>query len=191
MKGYRMNNIDTDTDIWSTIQEKNFHLFFLSSFSLSSTTGAAGMLNHHSLILLVHLSVLGLLGGEFLVNNSRNKSRSTSLVGRSAIPKAIKTSASIALSVACLWEHRNIFKNLTLRMHAKYMIMAVWRTSNLSSPNWDSRQTRTWGSQNFERSVYVTEAKKEKYLPNLIYAKLNFGPDWHLGVAPSVAVFLI
>lgn len=102
MKGYRMNNIDTDTDIWSTIQEKNFHLFFLSSFSLSSTTGAAGMLNHHSLILLVHLSVLGLLGGEFLVNNSRNKSRSTSLVGRSAIPKAIKTSASIALSVACL-----------------------------------------------------------------------------------------
>ena len=56
----------------------------------------------HSLNLLVHLSVLGLLHGEYLVNISRNIKRNSNLMGRKAVIRAIKTSARIALFVACL-----------------------------------------------------------------------------------------
>ena len=77
-----------------------YHLVFLSSVSFSTTTGAAGMLNHHSLNLLVHRSVLALRGGELLVHTSRNISSISTLVGTMARLKAIITNATIALSVA-------------------------------------------------------------------------------------------
>lgn len=47
------------------------------------------MLNHHSLTLLVHLSVLGFLGGEYLVNPSKNTIRTMYFVGKKARVKAI------------------------------------------------------------------------------------------------------
>lgn len=47
------------------------------------------MLNHHSLTLLLHLSVLGLLGGEYLVNPSKNTTKSMYFVGKKARVKAI------------------------------------------------------------------------------------------------------
>lgn len=59
------------------------------------------MLNHHSLDLLVHVSVLGFLGGEYLVNTSKNIKRPTYFKGRKARIKATRTSASATLSVAC------------------------------------------------------------------------------------------
>jgi len=77
-----------------------YHLVFLSSVSFSTTTGAAGMLNHHSLNLLVHRSVLALRGGELLVHTSRNISSISTLVGTMARLRAISTNATIALSVA-------------------------------------------------------------------------------------------
>jgi hypothetical protein len=58
------------------------------------------MLNHHSLNLLVHRSVLALRGGELLVHTSRNISSISTLVGTMARLKAISTDATIALSVA-------------------------------------------------------------------------------------------
>lgn len=58
------------------------------------------MLNHHSLNLLVHLSVLALLTGELFVKTSRNIARISNLVGRKARLRAIANSARIALSVA-------------------------------------------------------------------------------------------
>jgi hypothetical protein len=76
----------------------SYHLVFLSSLS-STTPGAAGMLNHHSLNLLVHLSVLALRSGDLFVNASRNINRRT-LVGTMARLRAISTNARIALSVA-------------------------------------------------------------------------------------------
>lgn len=78
-----------------------YHLVFLSSFSFSTTTGAAGMLNHHSLNLLVHLSVLALRSGELFVDTSRNTSSRSTFVGTMARLRAISTNARIALSVAC------------------------------------------------------------------------------------------
>lgn len=78
-----------------------YHLVFLSSFSFSTTTGAAGMLNHHSLNLLVHLSVLALRSGELFVDTSRNTSSRSTFVGTMARLRAINTNARIALSVAC------------------------------------------------------------------------------------------
>lgn len=59
------------------------------------------MLNHHSLNLLVHLSVLALLSGEWFVNTSRNIARISNLVGSKARTRAINNSARIDLSVAC------------------------------------------------------------------------------------------
>jgi hypothetical protein len=75
------------------------HLVFLSSLSFSTTPGAAGMLNHHSLNLLVHLSVLALRSGDLFVDASRNINRRT-LVGTMARLRAISTNVRIALSVA-------------------------------------------------------------------------------------------
>lgn len=77
------------------------HIHIFSTLSLSRTTGAAGMLNHHSLHLLAHLSVLALLGGECLVNISRNITKSISLAGKMATVNAIKTSVSTAVLAAC------------------------------------------------------------------------------------------
>jgi hypothetical protein len=76
------------------------HLVFLSSLSFSTTTGAAGILNHNSLNLLVHLSVLALRGGDLFVNASRNINKISTLVGTMARHRAISTNARIALSVA-------------------------------------------------------------------------------------------
>lgn len=59
------------------------------------------MLTHHSLNLLVHLSVLAFLGGEFLVNISKNIRRMTNFTGRMARTKATRTSATTSVSVAC------------------------------------------------------------------------------------------
>jgi hypothetical protein len=76
------------------------HLVFLSSLSFSTTTGAAGILNHTSLNLLVHLSVLALRGGDLFVNASRNINKISTLVGTMARLRAISTNAIIVLSVA-------------------------------------------------------------------------------------------
>lgn len=62
------------------------------------------MLNHNSLSLRVHLSVLALLGGEYRVNISRNVISTMSRVGTKAKHIAIPTNASIALSVAYIYE---------------------------------------------------------------------------------------
>jgi hypothetical protein len=75
------------------------HLVFLSSLSFT-TTGAAGILNHTSLNLLVHLSVLALRGGDLFVNASRNINKISTLVGTMARLRAISTNAIIVLSVA-------------------------------------------------------------------------------------------
>ncbi|KAL0423772.1 UNVERIFIED_CONTAM: hypothetical protein Sradi_0912000 [Sesamum radiatum] len=63
-------------------------------------TGAAGMLNHQSLNLLIHLSVLALLCGEYLVNVSKKASRTMYLRGTKARSKARAKSATANLSVA-------------------------------------------------------------------------------------------
>ena len=106
-----------------------YHLVFLSSVSFPTTTGAAGMLNHHSLNLLVHRSVLALRGGELLVHTSRNISSISTLVGTMARLKAIITNATIALSVAYDTRSRqwNIYKtivsvNLSELLHTGYNI---------------------------------------------------------------------
>lgn len=74
---------------------------FLSSSERSSKTGAAGMLNHHSFSLLLNLVVLDFLGGEYLVDISRNTQDNKTLIGRKAIEDANKASTSTTLSVAC------------------------------------------------------------------------------------------
>ena len=76
------------------------YFFFLSSFSLSRTTGAAGMLNHHSLNLLVHLSVLAFLGREYLVNVSKKISSVIYLLGTNATIKATHRRANANFSLA-------------------------------------------------------------------------------------------
>ena len=58
------------------------------------------MLNHNSLNLLVHLSVLALRSGDWFVDTSRNNTSSKTLVGTMARLRAISTNARIALSVA-------------------------------------------------------------------------------------------
>lgn len=115
------------------------HLLFLSSlFSRSSTTGAAGTLNHHSLNLLVHLSVLGLLRGEYLVNISRSIRRNSHLMGSKAVIRAIRTSTRIALSVAyydviqnsCIRiSHSNTLLNDDGEIRSKGLMVAYWRNA--------------------------------------------------------------
>ena len=58
------------------------------------------MLNHHSLNLLVHLSVLAFLGGEYLVNISKKTSRTKYLHGKRARAKAADRKAKANFSVA-------------------------------------------------------------------------------------------
>lgn len=87
-----------------------YHLLFLSSFSLSRTTGAAGMLNHHSLSLLIHLSVLAFLKGEYLVNASKKISKNMYLPGNKARIKAETRRITANFSVA--W-HINTWSDKT------------------------------------------------------------------------------
>jgi hypothetical protein len=94
-----------------TVQQRRIYIhfmhynrFFLSSFSLSTTTGAAGILNHNSLSLRVHFSVLGFLSGEYRVNISKNVISIINRVGNKAKHIAIPTNASIVLSVACIYK---------------------------------------------------------------------------------------
>jgi hypothetical protein len=82
----------------------HYNRFFLSSLSLSTMTGAAGILNHDSLSLRVHFSVLGLLSGEYLVNISKNVISIITRVGIKAKHIAIPTNATIVLSVACTYK---------------------------------------------------------------------------------------
>lgn len=77
-----------------------FHFLFLSSFSLSRITGAAGMLNHHSLNLLVHLSVLAFLGGEYLVKVSKNTSATMYLQGTKTRINAVNKRVTATFSLA-------------------------------------------------------------------------------------------
>lgn len=84
----------------STLQILQHHFFFLSSFSLSSITGAAGMLNHHSRNLLIHLSVLVFLIGEYRVNVSKKINTTTYLLGRKARVKAMTKRAAANFSLA-------------------------------------------------------------------------------------------
>lgn len=58
------------------------------------------MLNHHSRNLLIHLSVLALLIGEYLVNISKNINRITYLLGMKARVKAVTTRATTNFSLA-------------------------------------------------------------------------------------------
>lgn len=58
------------------------------------------MLNHHSLNLLVHFSVLALLRGEYLVNASKNAIRIMYLPGTNAINKATAKRATANFSLA-------------------------------------------------------------------------------------------
>ena len=76
--------------IYKGKKKGSFHFLFLSSFfSLTRATGAAGMLNHHSPTLLVNLSVLAFLGGEYLVKASKNTIKTMYFVGRKARVTAI------------------------------------------------------------------------------------------------------
>lgn len=88
---------------WNTKHEQKsylHHRFFLSSLTRLRITGAAGMLNHQSLNLLIHLSVLDLLTGEYLVNVSKKASRKIYLTGNRARSNARTKSATANLSVA-------------------------------------------------------------------------------------------
>lgn len=58
------------------------------------------MLNHHSLNLLFRLSVLAFLGGENIVNISKNTSRTMYLPGKKAKIKAADTRPKAIFSVA-------------------------------------------------------------------------------------------
>lgn len=94
-----------------------YYFLFFSSLSLSSVTGAAGMLNHHSFNLLVNLSVLAFLGGEYLVNISKKSSRTMHLVGKKAKIKAVDRRPKANFSVAWLSYKWN------------QLIMWVWHSS--------------------------------------------------------------
>jgi hypothetical protein len=59
------------------------------------------MLNHHSLSLLVHLSVLAVLGGEYLVNVSKKVNRIMYLLGMKARIKATPRRVNANFSLAC------------------------------------------------------------------------------------------
>ncbi|MFS7962086.1 hypothetical protein Hanom_Chr08g00722501 [Helianthus anomalus] len=87
-------NKQTNTDYHIT------HFFFFSSLTFSSTTGAAGMLNHHSLSLRFNLSVLDLLIGEYLVHSSNKTAIITYLIGTTATNTAVITSATANRSLA-------------------------------------------------------------------------------------------
>lgn len=76
------------------------HFLFLSS-GLISWTGAAGILNHHSLTHLSHLSLLSFLRGNSLVKASRKKNRVKYLIGTMANAKAMKSNKKAILPVAC------------------------------------------------------------------------------------------
>ena len=58
------------------------------------------MLNHHSLNLLIHLSVIAFLGGEYLVKVSKKTIRTMNLLGRKARIKAETKRATANLSLA-------------------------------------------------------------------------------------------
>lgn len=95
---------------WNTSHEQksySHHRFFLSSLIRLRITGAAGMLNHQSLNLLIHLSVLDLLTGEYLVNVSKKASRKICLTGNKARSNARTKSATANLSVAWTLKYRN------------------------------------------------------------------------------------
>lgn len=113
------------------------YLLFLSSLAVSRTTGAAGMLNHHSLNLLDHLSVLALLGAEYLVNTSKNIRRMIYFKGRKARIKAARTSATATLSVACYAHERSM---------TVYLQVATYARSN-SNPTYGKNSIRR-GSKN-------------------------------------------
>ena len=59
------------------------------------------MLNHHSLNLLAHLSVLAFRRGEYLVKSSRKASNTIYLAGKSASSRAMTTRAPANFSLAC------------------------------------------------------------------------------------------
>uniref|UniRef100_M1A4N0 Uncharacterized protein n=1 Tax=Solanum tuberosum TaxID=4113 RepID=M1A4N0_SOLTU len=85
----------------SLIMYKDFHhLFFLSSLAFSRTTGAAGILNHHSLSLLDHFSVLAFRIGEYLVKSSRKVRRIMYLKGKNARTSAETKKTPTNFSVA-------------------------------------------------------------------------------------------
>jgi len=58
------------------------------------------MLNHHSLNLLIHLSVLAFLKGEYLVKVSMKIRRTTYLLGMKARIKAVIKRATANFSLA-------------------------------------------------------------------------------------------
>lgn len=58
------------------------------------------MLNHHSLDLRIHLSVLALLRGEYIVNRSRKTSRIMYLLGKKARTNAVTKRAMANFSLA-------------------------------------------------------------------------------------------
>lgn len=64
------------------------------------------MLNHHSLNLLIHLSVLALLGGEYLVNASKNTISMEYFAGKNIIRRA-ETNRPIANLSLAWYNHEN------------------------------------------------------------------------------------
>lgn len=76
------------------------YFFFLSSLPLSSKTGAAGMLNHHSLNRRIHLSVCALRGGEYIVNRPTKASNRMYLKGKKNRTNAVTTRLTANFSLA-------------------------------------------------------------------------------------------
>lgn len=100
------------------------HLFFLSSLCLSIITGAAGMLNHHSLNLRVHLSVFDFLRGEYLVKSSKKTSMIIYRDGKNAKSNAMTRRALANFSVAWMHEMLVSSTNKTLEFvnYLKYSL---------------------------------------------------------------------
>lgn len=76
------------------------YFLFLSSLPLSSKTGAAGMLNHHSLNRRIHLSVCALRGGEYIVNSPTKTSNMMYLKGKKNSTNAVTRKLTANFSLA-------------------------------------------------------------------------------------------
>lgn len=76
------------------------------------------MLNHHSLNLLIHLSVFAFLGGEYLVNNSKNVIRTINFTGTKARTKAVTKSTVANFSLACA---ARALQDVKVKLRFKYL----------------------------------------------------------------------
>lgn len=114
------------------------------------------MLNHHSRNLLIHLSVLALLIGEYLVNISKNINRKTYLLGMKARVKAATTRATANFSLAWSPLHKNPtkYEHFTKRSN-----VAIEFTTSIHH---DTNQSRCVYSKYISHSRKVEEPSKAK-----------------------------